>query len=127
MLEPVHQPRPVPSRKEPLHPKDEFTTRMTDDDANRLAIRYHNIWRGGPTTTELTQHFLDLDLDRLETTLTQLSNTHDYPPTIATIHTHYTNTTYGWPPPEHTGPPISIDEYLELHDDEHVRRTRRPR
>ena len=94
--------------------------RVTPFDANRLAIRYHNIWRGGPTTTELTTKFLTLDANHLEQTLEQLSNTHDYPPTIATIHTHYTNTTHNWTPPDYTdavAPPwqranITRDEWL---------------
>lgn len=93
---------------------------MTDDQANRYAIRYKNIWHGGPNTEELRHQFTKMDADTLATTFDRLAR-HEHPPSIATIwHTYQANTPtrYGWPRPTDTGPPISLDDYLTHHPDD---------
>jgi hypothetical protein len=104
---------------------------VTPFDANRLAIRYKQIWHGGPATDELRQHFEPLDLERLTATLTRLATTNDHAPTIAQITRAYNDTRrrpeYGWQRPDDTGPPISLDTYLARYpDDDALARTRHP-
>ena len=65
---------------------------MNSTDANGLAVRYKNIWRGGPALDELRQTFAEMDTERARATMTTLAQTHEHPPTIATIWRTYTET-----------------------------------
>jgi uncharacterized protein (DUF2267 family) len=100
---------------------------MTVDEANQLAIRYKNIWRGGPATEELREQFSKMDSDALERVVDRLARTLEHPPTLAQLwheHDGSRRPDYGWPRPEDTGPPISLADYLARHPDD--RATLRP-
>ena len=92
---------------------------MTYDEANQLAIRYKNIWHGGPATEELRQHFTEMDANRARNTLTACAQRLDHPPTIAQLWRQYEATrsplTYGWEQPTDTGPVITpTDAYARI-------------
>ena len=87
---------------------------MTVDEANALAIRYKNIWRGGPATEELREHFTEMDAGRARNALNACAQRLDHPPSIAQLWREYEATrsplAYGWDHPADTGPVISPDE-----------------
>ena len=58
---------------------------MTDDQAKALVVRYKNIWRGGPTSDELRQHFAEMDWNRARSAMNRLAQRLENPPSIATI------------------------------------------
>jgi hypothetical protein len=87
---------------------------MTPDQANALAIRYKNTWRGGPSVDELRTQLADMDHTTASTVITRLARDLEHPPTIHTMWERYRATRngerLGIPQPEYTGPPISPDE-----------------
>jgi hypothetical protein len=94
---------------------------MTPDHANRLAIRYKNIWRGGPATEELREQFTKMQADTLDTVLDELARSLEHPPTLAQLWREHDATRpldYGWPRPTDTGPPISLADYIARHPDD---------
>jgi hypothetical protein len=88
---------------------------MTPEHAHNLAVRYKNIWRGGPPVEELTTQLADYDFDAACAAVSRLAREHDTPPTIRQLHTAIrgnTPTAYGWEPPEDTGPPTALDDVI---------------
>jgi hypothetical protein len=89
---------------------------MTHDEANQLAIRYKNIWRGGPATEELREHFAEMDAIRAQRAVTNCAQRLDHPPSIAQLWREYETTRspleYGWKAPADTGDAISLDDHL---------------
>jgi hypothetical protein len=81
---------------------------MTPTDAHSIAIRYKNIWRGGPSSSELERSLARMEADRAHRIIDQLTRTHEHPPTIAHIWRLHddTPTTPGWEHPTDTGPAI---------------------
>jgi hypothetical protein len=124
-------PYPLPG-EEPLHPKDEFTTRAVSskrgnvsnlcsfEDAGQYAARYKNIWRGGPSVDELREQFQAMHPGTLGTTLARLARDKDDPPSIAALWRQYRSLNTPANEPIPTAPCAACDgtTWLTGHTDE---------
>jgi len=85
---------------------------MTPEHAHNLAVRYHNIWRGGPPVAELEAQLLEHDFDTACAVISQLARGYDNPPTIRQLHAEIRGTTTtALPRPLDTGPVIDPADY----------------
>jgi hypothetical protein len=87
---------------------------MTPEHAHNLAVRYKNIWRGGPPVDELATHLAPHDYDAASTAISHLARQHDTPPTIHQLTTAIDGRTITvLPQPDNTGPVIDPADYWQ--------------
>jgi hypothetical protein len=89
---------------------------VTPDEANAIALRYKNIWRGGPATDELRHALAGLEHATAVTTMAALAIEHEHAPSIHAITERYRtirNSEPGWERAEDTGPPQALDNVID--------------